>query len=42
MKEYIKNIIEESLINEVEVDKEWERLLSSINTNKGRKHFIRS
>lgn len=30
MKEYIKNIIEESLKEEVEVDKEWERLYSSI------------
>ena len=40
MKEYIKNIIEESLINEVDVDKEWERLLSSINTNKGKPSFF--
>lgn len=30
MKEYIKNIIAESLKDEVEVDKEWERLFSSI------------
>lgn len=30
MKEYIKNIIAESLKDEVDVDREWERLLSSI------------
>ena len=30
MKEYIKNIIAESLKDEVDVDKEWERLFSSI------------
>lgn len=30
MKEYIKDIIEESLKDEVEVDKEWERLFSSM------------
>jgi len=30
MKEYIKNIIAESLKDEVDVDREWERLFSSI------------
>ena len=30
MKEYIKDIIEESLKDEVDVDREWERLFSSI------------
>ena len=30
MKEYIKNIIVESLKDEVDVDREWERLFSSI------------
>ena len=33
MKEYIKNIIAESLKDEVDVDREWERLFSSIEKN---------
>lgn len=33
MKEYIKDIIEESLKDEVDVDREWERLFSSIEKN---------
>ena len=31
MKEYIKNIIAESLKDEVDVDREWERLFFTIN-----------